>query len=291
MAYIDIVSPNNLEVYSSFLPPVLMKKFIEEEGYAFYGINEGDEAVGTVVIQESGDRAKLRYIYILPHLRGTGVMDRMLSELFLRLRDEYVNYVSMNYIPKVHEFLGNLSRRFGFRERRLDYGYFRFTCDDIFKSKVASIAPQGVISLKYLPEDKRQRLWKLVTKYMNIYEDVSFVREEFMSYSIVYLENDDPKGVLLIHTPDFSGDHTVENQSKYPENGAYDIALFFVGMGQQKAPLYLLSALCRIIKKELPDNTLITGYFPEGHVVKLIEGVFGVEARHEICATLDLGSL
>lgn len=291
MAFIDIVSPNNLDVYSGFLPPILTKKFIEEDGFSFYGINEGNEAVGAVVIQEAGDLAKIRYIYILPHLRGTGIMDMMLSELFLRLRDEDINNVSLNYIPKVHEVLGYLSKRFGFQERRLDYGYFRFKSEDIFKSKVVAISPQGVIRLKYLPSDKKDRLWKLVTKYMNIYENVDFVQEQFMSYSIAYLENDEPKGVLLIHAPDFSGDYTVENQSKYPEDGAYDIALFFVGMGQQKAPLYLLSALCQIIKKELPDNTLITGYFPEGHVVKLIEGIFGVEAKHEVCATLDLNLL
>ena len=291
MAFIDIVSPNNLEVYSKFFPPVLMKRFMEDEGYAFYGISENDEAVGAIILQEIGDNSRLRFIYILPHLRGTGTMDMMLSELFLRLRNDYTNYVSMYYVPGEQEVLGHLSRRFGFEERSLDYGYFRFKGEEICKSKAATITPQGIVRLKYLPEVKKERLWKLVKKYMNIYDNKMFAQKEFMEYSIVYLENDDPKGVLLIQSPELSGEYTVETSVGFPEKDAYDISLFFVGMGQQKAPLYLISALCQLIKKELPDNTVITGYFPEGHVTRLIEGMLDVKAGHEVCATLDLNLL
>ena len=291
MAFIDIVSPNNFDVYNSFFPPVLKKRFMEEEGYAFYGISEESEAEGAVILQEVGDTAKLRFLYILPHLRGTGTMDMMLSELFLNLRNDYINYVSMYYVPKEQEVIRHLSQRFGFRERQLDYGYFKFTGEELCKTKAASITPQGIVRLKYLPEDKKERLWKLVKKYMNIYDNKMFVQKEFAEYSVVYMENDDPKGVLLIQSPEMSGEYKVETSAALPEKDAYDISLFFVGMGQQKAPLYLISALCQLIKKELPENTVITGYFPEGHVTRLIEGMLGIKASHEVCATLDLNLL
>ena len=115
--------------------------------------------------------------------------------------------------------------------------------------------------------------------------------DEILPYSLAYMEGNEPKGALIVEVPPKNEGPAVYEVNKYPETGAYDITLFFIGTGGQKAPLYLLSGFCQMIGKELPGNAVITGYFPEGHVSRLIEGSLGVRGQHEVHASLDLQML
>ena len=287
MALIELISPQNLDAFIELIPPVLRDQSVSEEGFLFYGISESRAAVGVVIIKESADVADLRYLYILPQLRGSGIMDGMLAELFIRLRDDGYNYLTMYYIPDEYQSLRYLSERFGFEERVLDYGYFRFTAQDLKKSKVSSIMSNGILRFKYLPKEKKDVLDKLIKKYIAVREiDVSSSKG-MEPYSLAYMENEQPKGALIVEVPDEEGP-ALDFLKHFPEVGAYDITLFLVGTGGQKAPLYLLSGFCQMVNKELPENTVITGYFPEGHVAKLVEGALGIMGHREVCATLDL---
>ena len=291
MASIEEISPNNIEAYHSLIPEVLMQQATVNEGFRFYGIEEAGEASGVVCMIERADVAEIKYVYVLPYLRGTGVIDQMLAYLFVLLRDEGFNYVSLKYIPEEYPFFRFLSERFGFSERRLDYAYFRFKVDDIEKCKAASFSPQGIIRFKYLPPNKRDDLFKLVEKNMAFYEYRLPQNEDILPYSLAYLENDKPKGALVVQNPDKSELPTSDDIKKFPEPGSFELTLFFVGTQTQKAPLYLLSGLCKVVQKELSPNTIITGYFPEGHVVKLLEGALNVKGYHEVRATLELQNL
>ena len=291
MANIGLISPENLDAFIELIPPVLRGFSVNEEGFLFYGLDEEDQAVGVIVLKEAADTLELRYMYVLPELRGSGIMDQAIVELLLQLRDEDFNYLVMKYIPDEYPVMRHLSRRFRFEETVLDYGYFKFRAEDVKKSKATSIVPTGIIRYKYLPPEKRGNLNKLVNKYMQMY-DLRFIsKEEILPYSLAYMEGDEPKGALLVEIPSGFDGPVVDDLRKYPEAGAFDITLFFVGSGGQKTPLYLLSAFCQMIGKEFPENALITGYFPEGHVSKLIEGALGVQGHHEVMAKLDLSTL
>lgn len=291
MANINLISPENLNAFDVLIPPILREYSVKEDGFLFYGIDEEEQAVGVVVLKEIADSVELRYLYILPELRGSGVMDQALAELFIKLRDEGYKELTMKYIPDEYQVIRNLSRRFGFTETVLEYGYFKFRAEDVAKSKARSIVPTGIIRYKYLPPDKRGNLNKLINKYMQMYDLRMLAGDEILPYSLAYMEADEPKGALIVEVPTGSEGPVVDDIKKYPEAGAFDITLFFVGSGGQKTPLYLLSGFCQMIGKEFPENALITGYFPEGHVSKLIEGALGVQGHHEVLAKLDLTSL
>ena len=288
MAFIEEISPANLYAFDELIPNILKIQASNEPGFHFYGISESNEAAGVVVFVEKADTAEIKYIYILPYLRGTGVMDGSLMELFMELRDAGYRYVSVRYIPEEFENFVNISRRFGFSENVLDLAYFRFNAEDVKKCRAAYYEPRGIIRLKYLPEDKKKKLFRIIENNMTLTDyDISSM-DEILPYSMVYLENDEPRGALIVENPRITMLPTTDEIGKYPEPGAFDLALFFVGTTTLKAPLYLLSGLCRVVQKELSDNVVMTGYFAEGHVTRLLEGSLGIRGHKEVCATLDL---
>ncbi len=291
MAFIEEISPANLYAFDEMIPNILKVQALNEGGYHFYGISESNQAAGVVVFVERADAAEIKYLYILPYLRGTGVMDGMLMELFTELRDAGYKTISARYIPEEFENFVNISRRFGFSENVLDLAYFRFNAGDIKKCRASFYEPRGIMRLKYLPEEKKKKLFKIIDKNMSTtMYDISSM-EEVLPYSMVYLENDEPRGALIVENPRITMLPTSDDLTKFPEPEAFDLVLFFVGTTTLKAPLYLLSGLCRIIQKELSDNVVMTGYFSEGHVTRLLEGSLGIKGHKEVCATLDLSEL
>ncbi len=291
MAIIEEISPANLYAFDELIPKILKLQAQTEGGFHFYGISESGEAAGCVVFVDRVETAEIKFMYIVPYLRGTGVMDRMLMDLFVQLYDEDYRYVMVNYIPEEFESFVNISRRFGFTERIMDLAYFRFNASDIKKCRASFYEPKGIIRLKYLPDYKRKKLNRIIEKNMELLDFDIASMEEILPYSMAYLENEEPRGALIVENPKVTMMPASENLKRFPEPEALDLALFFVGTTTLKAPLYLLSGLCRVVRKELNDNVVMTGYFPEGHVTRLLEGTLGIKGSHEVCATLDLSEL
>ena len=142
--------------------------------------------------------------------------------------------------------------------------------------------------VKYLPEPAKEMLFNMIEKSLSFYDFKLQKREDILPYSMAYVEHDRPRGALIVQTPSLAVMPAVSDIKKYPEPGALDLTLFFVGTTTLKAPLYLLSGLCQIVDKEISDNVTMTGFFPEGHVTRLLEGALGIRGFHEVSATLDL---
>ena len=290
MAFLEEISPANMRVFEQFIPNVLKQKIATEDIH-FYGISESEEAAGCIIYVDKISAIEIRYLYIVPYLRGTGVMDQALMELFINLREEGYTHVQVSYIPEEFTNFSVISKRFGFQESRLDLAYFRFRAEDIKKCRAASFSPKNIMRLKYLPEDKKQKLFKIIDRNMTFYNYDLSSESDILPYSMAYLENDDPKGALVVETPRYTLLPATEDKNEFPDPNAFDLVLFFVGTKTLMAPLYLLSGLCKVIQTELSDNVVLTGYFQEGHVTRLIEGTLGIKGYHEVCATLDLMKL
>ena len=291
MAFVEEISPANLYAFAPLIPEVLQQQAMSMDSLHFYGISESEEAAGVIVFQEKVNVAEIRYLYMVPYLRGTGVMDQSLMELFLELRDKGFNYVQANYLPEEFTNFITISKRFGFSETKLDMAYFRFRAEDIKKCRASTFAPKGIMRLKYLPEEQKTKLFKIIDNNMTFYNYDITEKSEILPYSMAYLENDQPKGALVVESPRVTILPATDEKQKFPDPNAFDLVLFFVGTRTMMAPLYLLSGLCKVIQTELNDNVVMTGYFPEGHVTRLLEGTLGIKGYHEVCATLDLSML
>ena len=287
MASIQEIAPQNLEVFSPLIPTLLKEK-ASDPNLHFYGIEQGGEAAGVIIGLTNIDELEIKYLYILPYLRGTGVIDEMLMSLFYSLREEGYSSVSMRYVPSEYPTLSIISQRFKFEEKELSYAYFVFKGEDVRKSKAASVMPRNIIRINYLPPDKKRRLYALIDKNIQIYDRKLLKSENAKPYSMAYMEGDNPKGALVVENPDLSILSASDDIKRYPKPGSYDMTLFFVGTSHQMAPLLLLSGLCKLLQTELPEDVTMTGYFPEGPVVKLLEGVLGIGGHHEVMAKLDL---
>ena len=291
MADIGIIEINDLPAYDDLIPSVLKEMLISGERIRFYGIEDMQTAAGIVAVKEKADVAEIVYLYILPYLRGSGVMDEMLAQLFFYLYEDGFSYAQMNYIPDEYPAIANISKRFGFAEKELDFAYFDFVPEDVEKSKAAAISPRGIVRLMYLPESRREILFKAIEKNMKLYDYQFSKNSDILPYSLVYMDGDNPKGMLAVENKKQSIRRLKEGYES-PGRGAYDITLFYVGTVSQLAPLALLSGLCNLLKTDLKDEEVrMTGYFPEGHVTRLIEQVLGIRGKHEVSAVLDLSRL
>ena len=290
MASIAEITPGNIKVFYDFIPDVL-KADVSNNNLHYYGVEESGEASGVIILRQINDTAEIKYIYILPYLRGTGLIDIALNSLFFNLKDEGYNYLSMRFLPKEYPMLNSIAKRFDFEVKSLDYAYFKFDKQDIMKSKASNFEPKNIIRMKYLPKNKKDSLMKLIKKNISLYGKDIITGKMYEEFSIAYMDGDTPKGALVVESPSPSILPAIEGLKSYPEPGTYDITLFFVGSSKLLAPMHLLGSLCKILQKELPDNVTMTGYFPEGHVVRLIEGVLGITGNHEVMAKLDLGEL
>lgn len=290
MASIREIAPQNLDAFIDLIPEILQKNSLQAP-YHFYGIEESGEASGVIVFEEDGDIAEIKYLYILPYLRGTGVMDQVLVSFFSQLSEEGYSSVSMRYVKDEYPVLDAIADRFSFVKRDLDYAYFKFKGEEIEKCKAASFSPKGIMRIRFLPEQKKQQLVKLINRNLKMYDRKITYNPEFMPYSLAYIEGGEPKGALVVESPRPVTLAAFEEVTKYPEPGAFDISLFFVGTNKEMVPLLLLSGLCRVIEKEMPSNVTITGYFPEGYIVKFLEAALGVKGHHEVQALLDIGGI
>lgn len=296
MVFVKQIASNNMDVFIPFIPKILFRQYIEEKDMLFYGISTDGEAIGTVVLREGGDTAEILYMYLLPVHRRLGYMDKVFADIMFDLRDKGFSRLTMDYLPGEYPNIGRISSRFSFTENKSDRAYFRFDVEQIKKCKVMDYKPQGIVRLRALPEALRQELYRQVKN--KGYDMRTIMADKAMlasveEHSLVYMEREKPMGLVLVQ--DMKNlvieDTTISFGRVFPHESAADIALIFVGSTQIKVPLYLISALCREILTEYQNNDVITGYFPDGHLTKLLEGTLGIKGMHEMTAVLSLDCL
>lgn len=296
MLRIGLISSDNLDVYMPLIPQVLCSQALKEGDMRFYGISVDDVAAGTIVIRERADIAELRYIYLVPDRRGYGYMDKALADLAFMLRDEGFSRITLDYLPSAYPAIAHMCSRFSFEEHASKSAFFRFPVHSIRKCPAVTYAPKDTIKLRALPEPAKKELYRNLEKqgydmgHITGYPDVIASMEE---HSLVYMERDKAAGLMLVQD---MNDYRLRDKSMalgrvFPEGSSADIALVYVGSTQIKAPLYLISALCRDILTNYEDNDLITGYFPEGQITKLLEGTLNIRGLREMTASLSLDIL
>lgn len=296
MVFVKQIAPDNMDVFVPFIPKILHRQYIDEKNMLFYGISTEGEAIGIVVLRESLDTVEILYMYLLPVHRRMGYMDKVLADIMFDIKDKGFTRLTMDYLPGEYPTIGRICSRFSFTENKTDRAYFRFDVEQIKKCKVMEYKPQGIVRLRALPEALRQELYKLVKNKGYDMKAVAADRSMLASveeHSLVYMEREKPMGLVLVQ--DMKNlvieDTTISFGRVFPHESAADIALIFVGSSQIKVPLYLISALCREILAEYKDNDVITGYFPDGHLTKLLEGTLGIKGMHEMTAVLSLDCL
>ncbi len=295
MVQTGLISEDNLDVFMPLIPGILKLQALDD-GFRFYGISVDGEAAGIVVIREKSDIAELKYMYLLPARRRMGYMDQALSTILFELRREGFDRVVGYYIPTEYEAVARICERFSFVQHKTDKSFFRFKVSEIRMCKAITYVPQGIVKLRALPNAIKQELYKKVDARGY---DISHILKNpdlllnLEEHSLVYMENDKPMGLMMVQDMKSlpKGDRSGAFGMVFPEGSSADIALIYIGSIQVKAPLYLVSALARDILTAYEDNEIITGYFPEGHLTKLLEGTLGVKGKREITGEFMLDSL
>ncbi|MCR5594674.1 MAG: hypothetical protein K6G12_02395 [Lachnospiraceae bacterium] len=281
----------NIEAFLPMIPPTLQRESIEDGEWRFMGIADDEAvAVGVIILRTEAQSAIIKYIYIVPESRNTGYINDAFSQLVFGLHDEGFVRLRMDYVPSEYPAISYLSKRFSFKENKTDKSYFRFCVSDVRRCLAASYAPKGVMRLKALPPALKNILFNKVKEKGY---DISQFGDNVMELSLVYMVNERPMGLLLVESlKDLrSGGRSGSIGVVFPESSSADISLIYISTGEMKAPLYLLSALCRNILKDFEDNDVITGYFDEGHMTRLLEGTLNIRGKREVMAVLSLDEI
>ncbi|SCY59810.1 hypothetical protein SAMN02910292_02177 [Lachnospiraceae bacterium XBB2008] len=299
MYLLERVDGSNIEAYQPLIPEILQRWAVEEKNWMFYGIAVDGSAVGVIALSSAGDVAHIRYVYLTPESRRMGYMERSISEVMFDLHDEGYSGLEMSYIPSEYPVIHDIALKYDFRIQQTDRAYFRFRASDVRNCKASSFAPQDIMRLKVLPAQHRSTLMKMIRdsgydiSSMGGIDNPSQISSSLTEYSLVYMENGRPKGALLVQ--DTAGSKLPDGAAAfgkiYPEPSAANLMLIYVGTIQTKAPLYLLSGLCRNVIKDFPENALLTGYFTLGHITNLFEGALGVKGNREVSAVVGFDHL
>lgn len=296
MVYTGQISPDNIDIFMPMIPEILISQSLSDDSMRFYGVSVDGEASGIVAVRLMNDTADLRFMYLLPNKRNQGYMDRAVTTVLFDLYREGFARVIMNFIPSEYRAVDRICERFGFTRHKTERSFFRFNVSQVRKCKAITYVPQGTLKLRALPAPLRNDLYKKVSdKGYDISHIISNpeIARSLEEHSLVYMENGKPLGLMLVQDmrslPD--PDKTGAFGRIFPEGSSADIALIYIGSTQVKAPLYLVSALARDILTGYRDNELITGYFPEGHLTKLLEGTLGIQAMREITCEIALDTL
>ena len=294
MIYLEQLDGSNVDIFQPFIPESLQVQALSDDGFTFLGMVSDDIACGIIALHAVGDTAVLKYMYLLPDWRSRGHIDSAISMLLVNLYQEGYAYVQMDYIPSEYPQIAKLADRFSFRKYTTDRSFFSFKISEIMNCKAMSYTAQGILRLRALPSRIKDDLFKLMDKSgYDISRKTIENDPETLEQSLVYMEGEKPRGLLLVKR--FSrkeGPGGVSMFGKvFPSESSADIALIYVGSKELKVPLYLLSALCRNFVTDFAANELVTGYFPEGHITRLLEGALGVRGQHEETAILDLSTM
>lgn len=299
MFAVERIDDTNVDIFLPLIPRVLQEWGSDERGWRFYGIVMDSTASGIVALSESADICRLRYLYLLSECRGLGVIEKALSAILFELYEQGFSRLTADYIPSEYPTIDSLLKSLSFTIQPTDRAYFRFQVKDVLGCKASTYAPQGVMRFKLLPEYQKETMYRMIRSHgydidQILGSDVGEIgRLSFMEYSLVYMERDNPVGILMVQ--DMSEAKLPEGGTAfgkiYPEPSSATIALIYIGSTQMKAPLYLLSALCRNVLTNFQDNEILTGYFPMGHLAKLLEGTLGVRGNHEVSAVINLSGL
>ena len=282
MAVIGELSPELLETYAPMIP----RRFFtasEDGAVRFFGIKNGTEPAGVVVVQTRADLAQLRFLYIEKSLRGTGVMAELLTELMLDLRKDGTCELFCNYVPAAMPRLDQLLIRSTFSFHDTGHAYFRFPA----KSLKRNVLPANkelekrLIPLDKLPADLRSRMSGRI-KGSGYLVDVNTLPPEDTKGSMVYMEGENPRGMLLLLRMDDLAE---------PDREVIDLGLFYISSEHTSVTLTLLRSLVDSIASIPDQEQMITGYFPDAAPVALLERVLGVRAQRERVASMRLTNL
>ena len=233
-----ILNKNNLHVFSGLFQKPLADWY-DEDKVGFGVICDG--APAALVLSTFSDEAVwLDWIYVREEYRGRGVIYRLLNRFFKKIRAIVVENAA--YTACMDERTKRVLLKVGF-EFNEEPGYYRISSPLAKLSGVPEHKPDPAVQLlNKLDKNALNNVNKAVMGSSTQAVRLPIVPEDYMHESLVYMEKDVPKAILLLK----------ENAGKI------DVAYAFLSGENGKPLIKLIAAAKKLLLRSYGEDTLIT---------------------------------
>lgn len=274
MEQIEQITNETLAFFLPFIPDLLKEEFDYHTGLLFYGIMQEDVACGTVILERDGRDIRLRYLYLAEDYRGTGIADRMMTDLLYLLWKQGYETMSARYCPKSSPQLHRCLRAKKFRLETEGYGTFQFTLKELGNADTLKGSFPHVVSLAELPNQRIKQFCHLISAEGKDLIPMPIEQSDYLSdCCAVYMENGNPTGILLLQ-----------------QNGEKNLKIPFL-YSTSSHPTALVEMIRFLYAKgslAFQEDTVCVFYSIHNTLTTLIERIIGISADRQVIARLEL---
>lgn len=277
MEIIEEIRAEDIDLFASFIPEQLKEEYLFTPGLHFYGISMDEFACGAAVVRADGVIAELCSLFLAEDFRGFGLAARTFSQLLFLLQKEGFETVTARYIPEDNPKFHRLLLSESFQMTGTDNGSFHFLLGDLKDNTSLNGTASHVVSLADLPDSELRLLCQNISLEGKALVPMPVNRKDYLAdCSGIYLENDTPKGILLLR-------QTGEKEILLP--------FLYVSAKNPLATLDLFRFAYAKASRIFPPDTACRLHTVNGTLTRLLEKLLERNADREVIASLSLSAL
>ncbi|MCR5101436.1 MAG: hypothetical protein K6B41_08790 [Butyrivibrio sp.] len=277
MAYLNEVEGIEIQKIMKFLPESIIDEYKDTPGYEFYQIEDKGENIGVIACMPDNENIWIRYVYIVPYMRGQGIMNRSLDQLSVMFWGDGYQRMMIRYVPFMNPEFKSYCESSDYINVHNGSAFFEFNLIDVVRAQALKGEPRNVIMLGDLSLTKRNELYEKIKNSGIALIDFDNIEKRYLiNYSLVYVENNKPSGLVLL------------------EKNASDglgIALFYLASGKATAAYYMIIGLKKVLENYFSLETKLSFFCRNPYLTRLLEKMLETKGYREVISELDLNTL
>ncbi len=265
------LNDENIENYIKFIPREFFIDYINNDNMFIYGIKDEGVECGIAILEKNIMDILIHYVYL----------DENKSMLLYTFINTIAFYMYREgYECMVWKFLdddeGSYKRKIanmGFAVRQNEIAAFSFSIKQLSQVAILNAPYHNVISLKDTDGLTLKKLClEIADKGKDIIE-MPINKDNFIAEcSVVYMEKNVPKGIMMLQKDD---DNTLR------------IPFIYSSSKQTTAIIDMMRFMFATASKKIDENMICNAYVVEPVLVRIIEKLTGIKGRYQYIGTRD----
>lgn len=259
MTYVFKINDTELIEYIEMIPEAYLQHYRIGEPIVFYGLGYEDKVCGVVVLELSGNDVYVQYMNVLNEYTI------YLQDFIFSLKYE----LCASYDRMVWEFIedssmGKLLCGCGFEVSNDDIAMFDFNIGILSDAKILNEASCDVISMADTDNIILKKFFEIISEAGKNFVDTPELGKEYLDEcSAVYIEDNIPKGILLIKS----------NEEELV------IPYMFSSSKNPMAIVEMMRFTLHKIRVRFDEKTICKTYIIEPTLVSIVERLTGIKGK------------
>lgn len=270
------LSEDNLEEYVKFIPGVYLMEYVYNKEMFMYGLSRYGEACGVAILERDGEDISIHYLYIQEEYERQ-LLFSFVNSVACDMYKEGADRLVWKYLEDESGELRQKLYNLGFVSRKSDIAVFNFTIRELAAVPLLSMESHNTIALKKLDGISLKKLCSEIVNNGKDIIDMPLRKEDYITEcSVVYIENNEPKGIMLL---------------KQEEDGNLFIPFIYSNTAEPMAIIDMMRFMFINAHNSFEADTICRAYVVEPVLVKIVEKLTGIKGRYQQIAVRDLSNM